>query len=194
MEEEEVDTGQPVEWTVVHNVQGGVDLVRGGNANDEVPLLVAMQPEVEVDVPAVEIGEVVIVTEGTEEVVESQAGETDGSNVNYMQVSTVEEVVEAAPCKLGNILEVAAFQEGDIDHSRIIARCVDVATKLAKVKTEPRPGNHPRPKGRVAVAKAPPPSSSSESESEDSSDQPDDNDDSGLRKIPKKREFAHRYG
>ena len=187
MEEEEVDTGQPVEWTVVHNVQGGVDLVRGGNVNDEVPLLVAMQPEAEVDVPAVEIEEVVIVTEGTEEVVECQAGETDGSNVNYMQVSTVEEVVEAVPCQLGTV-EVAAFQE-EVDHKSIIARCVDVAAKLAaKVKTEPRP------KGRVAVAKAPPPSSSSESESSDSSDAPEEHDDSGLRKIPKKREFAHRYG
>lgn len=169
--EEEVDTGQPVHWTVVHNAQSGDDQVEV--VNDQAPLLVAMQPGV--DVPAVEIGEVVVVTEGTE-VVESQGGGTDGGNANYMQVATVEEVVEAAPYGRGNVIEVGAFQEGDI------ARCVAAAESRVKAA---------RPKGRVAVAKAPPPSSSSESESEDSSDQSDNG--SGLRKKPKKREFAHRY-
>ena len=173
--EEEVDTGQPVQWTVVHNTQGGDDHVEVVN-DESGPLLVAMQPGV--DVPAVEIGEVVVVTEGTE-VVESQGGETDGGNASYMHVSTVEEVVESVFCGRGNTVEVGTYQEGDIARKEYRVAPAETRVKAA------------RPKGRLAVAKAPPPSSSSESESEDSSDQSDNG--SGIRKKPKKREFAHRY-
>ena len=182
----ELDTGQHVQWTLIHAEPAAGDHVE---IAEEGPLLVAMQPQF--DIPAVEMGEIVVVTEGTE-VVET----AEDVAPHMVTVAAVEEVIEAEPYGTEEVVEVETVEESSQAARLSVYSGGYAKAALPKGAKTSNAVVHVRPKGlgkgRLASAKAPPPSSSSESESENDSSQEQSDDGDESKRTPKKREFAHR--
>ena len=161
MEVVEGDSGEQVEWTVV-----------GEEAGPSGPLLVAMQPGV--DVPAVEV---VVVTEGNGGQPEVQGGDIqviDDGTGQYVSVGAVEEVKEEATVE--EIVEMVANEAKQ-------AMLMQQTSRTSGTRGRRSAGGR-----RSQAAQSRQESSSSDSDDDSSSEE----ERTPHRKKPKKRDFAHR--